>query len=84
MKSNSMKPAKINAILVSPAKSMENDASSRPAAQPIKPMICSQMRPYLSASAIAKRMPTISKTVIIAAPFAARMLFAIRSLRLRI
>ena len=70
--------------LAAPLKSIENEAISRPTAQPMKPRICNLIRPAMSASTTAQKMPTISSTLIIAAPLAARMSSEIMSLRLRI
>ena len=36
-------------MVFKPVASMENEASSKPTAQPMKPIICSLIRPYLSA-----------------------------------
>ncbi|HXC13499.1 MAG TPA: hypothetical protein VNV39_11725 [Stellaceae bacterium] len=83
MKLNSMKPAKISPIWDEPLKSIENEAIKRPKAQPINPKIWSLIRPSRSASTTAKTIPTISKTLIIADPLAARIASEIRSLKLR-
>src|SRR5258707_14247603 len=72
MKLNNMKPRKISRTCSPPVQKPENEASNRPEAQPIKPIICSRILPTRSASRMAQIMPTISKMSIIAAPFAAR------------
>ena len=83
MKLNSMKPAKIKSSLSPSEKFAESDARNRPTAQPRKPNTWSEILPTMSASAMAKTMPTSKRDVVSAAPFAAIMSCRITSAMLR-
>ena len=66
-----------------PSKRVEKEASSSPAAQPMKPKPWRVIRLILSASSTAATIPISSSKSMSAAPLAASMSLWMRSLRLR-